>query len=280
MTYFTKQFDKEKNFTTDELVVDKIPIEKITPDPNQVREKFDDEKLKELAYSIKERGILNPIHVRIGANEQYIILNGERRFKAAMIAGLSIVPCIVHKESLSEAEIKVIQLIENLQRQDLSALETSKGFDALLKQGMSPGDISRTLGVSESIIKKSRVVLKRLPENWLKEIEKKCDKISIEQLYYIAKEKNKKKQAGLYNKLVKEAGQIEIEETEQAPEAEVEVEETKPKEKKNKTDFDDAQLLAIWENLRKIVKHDKTKLVDYIPPKKMQALLEYGSEEA
>jgi ParB family chromosome partitioning protein len=273
MSRFTREFNKPKEFDTDAIVVEKIELENIIPDPHQVREQIDEEKLKELAYSIKEQGILNPLHVR--ASEEigkYIILTGERRFRAAQTVGQSVVPCIVHREAMSEADIKAIQLIENLQRQDLSAIETSRGFDSLLKQGMTVSDISRTLGVSESLIKKSRVILRRVPGNWLTEIEKKCSKASMEQVYNIAKEKNRKKQTWLYRKMMKEIAQVEVEESE---------EEAKGgrKEKQKQAGFDDSQLQIIWENLRKIVKRDRSKLVQYIRPQKIQELLKYGEQE-
>lgn len=270
MSYFTRSFDKDSTFTTEEVVVQKIAIGDIQPDPDQVREHFDEEKLKELADSIRERGVLNPIHVRRGNREdEYIIITGERRYRASQIAGQMVIPCIVHTETLSEAEIKALQLIENLQRQDLSAIETAKGFESLSKSGMGQREIARHLGISEATVSKGKTILKKLPAEWIESIESRGKSVAINELYTIAKEKNQNKRKALYQKLMESAGET----------VEVEEEPAKKKEEKVKTEFSEEQLLKVWENLIKEKRKDIKNLALYISPKKLRILFEMREGE-
>jgi len=270
MTELTKAFEQESIFAYDDMKIKKIFIDKISPDEDQVRKEFDEEKLKELADSIREHGIQNPIHVIQSEEEKYKILTGERRYRAAKICGLEMIPCIVHTEQLTEAKKKALQLIENLQRQDLSAIEIAKGFDALKEAGMGQREIARHLGISEATVSKGITILK-LPQAWLEQIETYYKKASIEELYAIAKEKSQTKRANLYQKLMEQAGkQVEVE---------VEIEGPKKRKSEIKSEFTQEQFDQIWENLKTVVRRDKTKLALYVTSTKLQSLFEHTEEE-
>jgi len=108
-----------------------IPITDIRSNPYQPREKITEESIKELVSSIKEKGVIEPIIVKRW-NNQYILAAGERRFRAAQLAGLNEVPAIV--KDLSEQELLEIGLIENLHRQDLNPIEEALAYEQLNKK--------------------------------------------------------------------------------------------------------------------------------------------------
>ena len=108
-----------------------LEIDKIVPDTEQPRKYFSEDSLKELANSIIERGILEPILVR-RADSKYIIISGERRWRASILAGKTNIPAIV-LETRDQREIKEIQIIENLQREDISPIERAKAMKDYLE---------------------------------------------------------------------------------------------------------------------------------------------------
>ncbi|MCX7835316.1 MAG: ParB/RepB/Spo0J family partition protein [bacterium] len=110
-----------------------IPISKIEANPNQPRKDFDESSLAELAASIKQNGILQPILVIEINPQMYQIVAGERRWRAAQMAGFSQVPCRILKD-ISEKQIGTISLIENLQREDLNPIEFAVGCKRLLEE--------------------------------------------------------------------------------------------------------------------------------------------------
>ena len=110
-------------------VVQQIKITEIEPDREQPRKKFDEEKLNELATSIKQYGIIQPIIVT-PKDEYYKIIAGERRWRAAKKAGLTEIPCLVRTKT--EQENKEIALIENIQRENLNPIEKARGLRRLL----------------------------------------------------------------------------------------------------------------------------------------------------
>ena len=129
----------------------KISITKIINNPNQPRKKFDEAHIKELAKSIKEYGILQPILVQENNNGEYQIIAGERRWRAAQIIGISEIPAIV-KESSNESSVE-ISLIENIQREDLNPIEEAEIYDELLKKyNLSHQDIADKVGKSRSYV--------------------------------------------------------------------------------------------------------------------------------
>jgi len=151
--------DVREEKTNDEIVV-KLPLDKLTPNPNQPRKSFDPETLQELAVSIKENGIIQPLVVKKdGAG--YMIIAGERRYRAAKEAGLTVVPAIVRE--LTEQKIREISLIENLQREDLNAIEEAEAIAELMENyNVTQEELSSRIGKSRSAISNS-VRLLNLP---------------------------------------------------------------------------------------------------------------------
>lgn len=112
--------------------INDIPLTAISPNPDQPRRSFDEEALAELATSISELGIIQPLSLRkIGANE-YQIIAGERRYRAAKLAGLQSVPAYIR--TANDAELTEMALIENIQREDLNAIEIALTFKKLIEQ--------------------------------------------------------------------------------------------------------------------------------------------------
>lgn len=112
--------------------INEIPLDKISPNPDQPRTHFDAESLDDLATSIRELGIIQPLSLRKTGNETYQIIAGERRFRAAKMAGLTTVPAYIR--TANETELTEMALIENIQREDLNAIEIALTFRKLLDQ--------------------------------------------------------------------------------------------------------------------------------------------------
>jgi ParB family chromosome partitioning protein len=144
--------DSQDYAQLDKLRISKlVPIEFIRPGRHQPRHKIDEEPVKELAQSIAEKGILQPILVRRDAGQPnaYEIIAGERRWRAAQLVGLHEVPVIV--KDLSDSEALEIALIENLQRQDLSPLEEAEGYRRLMEEfAHTQEQLAKTVGKSRS----------------------------------------------------------------------------------------------------------------------------------
>ena len=107
-----------------------IDVNKIDVNPNQPRRTFDEDALKELATSIKQYGVVQPILVKKIAGDRYMIVAGERRYRASRMVNLSTIPAIVRE--YTDAEVKEIALLENIQRQDLNPIETAKAMRELM----------------------------------------------------------------------------------------------------------------------------------------------------
>ena len=128
-----------------------IPIENLMPSSLQPRKFFDDTKLNELASSIKEKGLLQPLLVREKENGKYEIIAGERRWRASQIASLHQIPVVV--KNLNDTEVLEVALIENLQRADLSPIEEAEGYQRLVDEfGHTQKDISELVSKSRSHI--------------------------------------------------------------------------------------------------------------------------------
>ncbi len=141
---------------SDEGVIE-LKLNEIEPDINQPRKTFDDEKLQELADSIKEHGVIQPIIVS-KRDEYYQIIAGERRWRASKKAGLKTIPAIIR--DYDEKKIREISLIENIQRQNLNPVETAKAIKELMDvHDMTQDDIAKTLGKSRSTIANTLRVL-------------------------------------------------------------------------------------------------------------------------
>ena len=140
-----------ENDTEDKNEVVSLKISQIEPNRNQPRRSFDEDALQELAQSISEHGVLQPILVRPMIYGGYQIVAGERRYRASRIAGLTEMPAIIRE--LSDSETMQLALIENLQRSDLTPLEEAKGYQTLIDEyGFSQEDVARTVGKSRSAV--------------------------------------------------------------------------------------------------------------------------------
>ncbi|WP_025270128.1 ParB/RepB/Spo0J family partition protein [Hippea sp. KM1] len=145
----------------DEDRISILELDLIQKSPFQPREEFDQEKLKELADSIKEKGVIQPIIVR-EIEGRYQIVAGERRFLAAKMAGLSSIPAIVRE--LSDEEAAEIALIENIQRKDLNPIEEALAYKRLMDSfGYTQEELSRRIGKDRTTIANTLRLLK-LPE--------------------------------------------------------------------------------------------------------------------
>ena len=129
-------------------VVEQIPITSIEPNKEQARKKFDLDKLEELSNSIKEYGIIQPIIVT-KKGDYYEIIAGERRWRAAKMAGLKTIPCLVREEE--KQKNMEISLIENIQRQDLNPIEKARGLRMILDTyGLTQQELADKIGMSRS----------------------------------------------------------------------------------------------------------------------------------
>lgn len=146
-----------------ELSVVDIPLSDIRPQENQPRKSFDDESLNELAESIKNQGILQPLLVEEYAPGKYSIIAGERRYRAAKIAGLDKVPAIIR--SFSELQRIEVALIENIQREDLNPIDEAAAYAYLIqKSGLTQEEIAQKVGKKRSTITNSLRLL-NLPDS-------------------------------------------------------------------------------------------------------------------
>lgn len=140
-----------------------IPINDVIPNPDQPRKQFNEEALQELALSVKEHGILQPILVEEYAPSKYMIIAGERRYKAAQIAGLTVVPVLVKNFSLMQK--LEVALIENVQRENLNSIEEAQAFHYLIsKSGMTQEEVAKKVGKQRSTVANSLRLL-QLPED-------------------------------------------------------------------------------------------------------------------
>jgi ParB family transcriptional regulator, chromosome partitioning protein len=138
-----------------------VPVDKIVPDPNQPRKVFTPEDLQDLADSIRGRGLLQPIRVRWDEErEKYIIVAGERRWRAAIMAGKPAITCVVVDGEMAEAEILHDQLVENCIRADLQPIEQAEAFKALMDaKGWSAARLAEELHVRDSTVFKALALL-------------------------------------------------------------------------------------------------------------------------
>lgn len=128
-----------------------LPIQKVEPNPNQPRRDFDPVALEDLAQSIGEHGILQPLTVRELEGGYYQIIAGERRWRAARQAGLSQVPALILEAD--EEKTMELALIENLQREDLNPVEEAMGYDSLMKDfGLTQEEAARRVGKSRPAV--------------------------------------------------------------------------------------------------------------------------------
>jgi ParB family chromosome partitioning protein len=145
-----------------------LPLNSIELNPFQPRRSFDDEKLSEMADSIRKRGVLQPILVR-RTPQGYQLVAGERRLRAAKMAELSSIPCLLVRAD--DTQTLEMALIENLQRENLNPIEEARGYDELLsKFGLTQEEISGRVGKDRSTVANSLRLLK-LPPNIREDLE-------------------------------------------------------------------------------------------------------------
>lgn len=151
-----------ENLVAQGVTVNELRLDSIKPNPNQPRKEFAIESLQELAGSIREHGVLQPILVEDIGSRNYIIVAGERRYRAAKMAGLKTVPAIIR--NFTEDEKLQVSLIENIQREDLNPIDEAKAYASLLEiTSMTQEQLAQKVGKSRAAIANS-VRLLQLPE--------------------------------------------------------------------------------------------------------------------
>lgn len=146
-----------------------LNLDELEANKNQPRTDFDDEALKELADSVAKHGIIQPIVVKPLSSGKYKIIAGERRYRASKMAGLKEVPVII--KDISDAEIMELALVENLQRENLSALEEARGYKSLIENyGLTQAQVAETVGKSRSYVANT-IRLLNLPKNVVEKLE-------------------------------------------------------------------------------------------------------------
>ena len=143
-----------------------LEIDQLVPDPDQPRTEFAPDALARLADSIREHGQLAPIRVRWSDDfSKWVIIAGERRWRAAKLAGLPTIECYFHTDELSRSEVLEQQLIENLLREDLKPVEEARAYKALMElNGWNGKQVARRLRIPESQVSRALALL-RLPED-------------------------------------------------------------------------------------------------------------------
>jgi ParB family transcriptional regulator, chromosome partitioning protein len=203
------------NFTRNRAAGE-IDPDQVIPDPDQPRKEFDEEQLQNLARDIAARGQLQPIRCRWSAeHEKWIIIAGERRWRACKLAGLPKISCTFIDRDMTEQEIRSEQLVENLLREDLSPMEEARGFRQLMElNGWSATELAAQLHVSNATVSRA-VALLKLPVD----LQAKVDDGTLPPTtaYQVAKVKDATKQRQLAEKAV--TGQMKSVETAKASQA-------------------------------------------------------------
>lgn len=142
----------------------RVRVSDITRNPNQPRKYFDPEAIAQLAESIRQYGVLNPLTVRRATGGGFELVAGERRLRAARVAGLTEVPCLVISADAQDSS--AIALVENLQRRDLDFFEEAGGFKRLIEQyGLTQEEAARKVGKTQSAVANKLRLLRLSPQN-------------------------------------------------------------------------------------------------------------------
>ena len=190
--------EKIVNSTAKEEIVE-LKLSELRPNPYQPRKKFDEDKLKELSESIKEHGVFQPIIVKKSI-KGYEIIAGERRFRASKLAGKETIPAIIR--DFSDEMMMEIALLENLQRENLNAIEEAVAYKKLLDSlKITQEELSKKLGKSRSYIT-NMLGLLELPSSVKQMIQE--DKISMSHARALSKIKNPEDIESLANKIINE----------------------------------------------------------------------------
>lgn len=189
--------EKSNSYVGDKVLY--IDINDIKPNAEQPRKTFDKEKISELSQSIIEHGIIQPLVVR-KSGKHYEIVAGERRWRAAREAELSVVPCIVRQ--FSDEENMLVAIIENMQREDLNPIEEAMGLEQMISAyGMTQEEVSKSVSKSRPYITNTLRLLK-LPEEIKALVSE--GKISTGHARALITVKNKTKQEELCKKIIKD----------------------------------------------------------------------------
>lgn len=180
--------------------INDISLDLISPNPDQPRTTFDEEALEELATSIRELGIIQPLSLRKIGPDSYQIIAGERRFRAARMAGLSSVPAYIR--SVNETELTEMALIENIQREDLNAIEVALTFKKLIDQySLTQERLSERIGKKRATIANFLRLLRLPAEVQLGLRDKRVDMGHARALLSV---EDPSQQLKLYNQIIKE----------------------------------------------------------------------------
>ena len=224
--------------TSGSSAINEIPISQISPNPEQPRTNFDGDSLEELAMSIRELGIIQPLTLRSVGVDSYQIISGERRYRAARLAGLDSVPAYVR--TANDSEITEMALIENIQREDLNAIEIALTFRKLIDQyKLTQERLSERIGKKRATIANFLRLLKLPAEVQIGLRDRKVDMGHARALLSLDKAPLQLK---LYNEIIKkglsvrqvEAMAKQLQEREAAAGGEVQV----PERQKSNRDYD------------------------------------------
>lgn len=186
--------------TAGSSAISEIEISRIIPNPDQPRRTFDNEALEELAASIRELGVIQPLSLRVNDDGRYQIIAGERRWRAAKLAGLSSLPAYVR--TASDSEVTEMALIENIQREDLNAIEVALAFKKLIETyNLTQDRLSERLGKKRSTVSNHLRLLKLPAEIQLGLRDRKLDMGHARALLAVDDTKNQLK---IYNRILKE----------------------------------------------------------------------------
>ena len=204
-----------KELVCPELIM--IPIDAIRPNPYQPRRTFSDESLTELASSIREIGLIQPVNVRRTGDDRYELVAGERRLRACKLAGLSHIKAIVMSAAV-DRDVAAIALIENLQRENLNFFEEAEGYQSLIRvHGFTQEELARRLSKNQStianklrLLRLSRAVRERIESSQLTERHARA----------LLRLHNEESQLRLLEKIIEE--KLSVKETEELVEEELE----------------------------------------------------------
>lgn len=185
--------------TSGSSIFDTLPISSIEPNPDQPRTNFDEEALDDLAESIKQLGVIQPITVRKISDDKYQIISGERRFRAAQKAGLSKIPSYI--KTAEDETVMQMALVENVQREDLSAIEIALSYKALTEtQNLTQEKISSLVGKKRATVSNYLRLLKLPAEIQLGISKKQIDMAHARALLSLD---DPQKQLEIYEKAIK-----------------------------------------------------------------------------
>ncbi|HEX6983502.1 MAG TPA: ParB/RepB/Spo0J family partition protein [Balneolaceae bacterium] len=222
-------------------VVLHVPLQNIRANPHQPRKEFDEERLEELAHSIKEHGLIQPITVRYIGEKRFELISGERRLRASKRAGLDEIPAYVRE--VNDEDIISFALIENIQREDLNPMEVAMGYKRLIEEaGYTQAEVAERMGKNRSTITNSLRLLNLPP---FIQAALRDNKISMGHARALISIENADDQKAIFNRVVEKG--YSVRQTEDAVRA---LDKQKEKKAKNNSDVDSAFLKEISNRLR------------------------------